>query len=122
MATILIAQSLLFADGGITALGANILNMGIIAPIVGYVIYKSLSKWRFRSSIFIASWVSIVLSAAACAVELSLSDTIPLNVSLPAMVSGHALIGIGEGLITVFVILAIEKLNPDLVAKGSITS
>ena len=122
MSTILIAQSLLFADGGITALGANILNMGIIAPIVGYVIYKSLHKWHFRASIFIASWVSIVLSAAACAFELSLSGTIPLKVSLPAMVSVHALIGIGEGLITMLVILAIEKFNPDLITKGSVTS
>ncbi len=118
MSTILIAQSLLFADGGITALGANILNMGIIAPIVGFVIYRALRKWHFKASIFIASWVSIVLSAAACALELSLSGTIPINVSLPAMVSVHALIGIGEGLITLFVILAIEKFNPDLIVNA----
>ena len=118
MATILISQVLLFADGGITSLGANILNMGIVAPIVGILIYKALKKWDHRLAIFISAWLSIVASAALCAVELSLSRTIPLKVALPAMVSVHSLIGIGEGLITLSVLVALYKLDPGLKKLG----
>ena len=118
MATILISQVLLFADGGITSLGANILNMGIVAPIVGILIYKALKKWDHRLAVFISAWLSIVASAALCAVELSLSGTIPLKVALPAMVSVHSLIGIGEGLITLSVLVALYKLDPGLKKLG----
>jgi len=109
MTTILISQALLFADGGITALGANILNMGIVAPFSAYLIYKFLKNRKLKLAIFLASWISIVLSAIFCAFELALSGTIPLKVALPAMTSIHALIGIGEGLITVPLVTGILK-------------
>jgi cobalt/nickel transport system permease protein len=63
----------------------------------------------------VASWCSVVLASAACAVELALSGTSPLRVALPAMVAVHSLIGIGEALITCFVVSYILKVRPDLV-------
>jgi cobalt/nickel transport system permease protein len=118
MTTILIIQSLIFQDGGVLALGANIFNMGVVGCIVGYYICRSINKiigerGKFIS-IFIASWVSIILSATACALELAFSGTVPLKVVLPLMAGVHALIGIGEGVITVSVIYFIFKLRPDL--------
>lgn len=106
MAIVLIIQSLFFADGGILALGANIFNMGIIGAIGGYYFYKFIKK-RFKKiwlAAFIAAWLSVVIASAACAIELALSNTIPLGTILPAMVSVHALIGLGEGMITIIVL------------------
>ncbi|ADL07356.1 energy-coupling factor ABC transporter permease [Thermosediminibacter oceani] len=99
LATVVIIQALFFADGGITVLGANILNMAVIAPLVSHLIYKFLGAGR-PLAIFLGSWCSIFLSAIAVALQLALSGTIPLSVVLPAMAGWHALIGIGEGLIT----------------------
>ena len=103
MAVILILQSLLFQDGGLTALGANILNMGVIAVFAGYGVYRLLERYR-AVGVFVASWVSVMLAAAACAVELAVAGTIPLAVVLPAMLFWHAFIGVGEGLITAAVL------------------
>lgn len=103
MAVILILQSLLFQDGGLTALGANILNMGVIAVFAGYGVYRLLERHR-TAGVFVASWVSVMLAAAACAVELAVAGTIPLAVVLPAMLFWHAFIGVGEGLITAAVV------------------
>ncbi len=119
MSTILIAQALLFADGGITALGANILNMGIVAPFSAYIVYRALKNRGLKLAIFLASWSSIVLSAIFCALELALSGTIPLKVALPAMASIHAIIGIGEGLITVPVVLGIFRYHASLMEEAS---
>ncbi len=119
MSVILIIQCLLFQDGGITALGANIFNMGIIGSILGYYIYKFLSlvfksQPGYNISIFIAGWLSIVVAACCCAIQLGLSGTVPLNVALPAMAGIHSLIGIGEGLITLIAINFIKKTRSDL--------
>ena len=119
MSTVLIVQCLVFADGGITALGANIFNMAVIGSLTGYIIYFILHKILiFKTgrliAVFIAGWCSIVLAASACALELWLSGTIALNIALPAIVGVHVLIGIGEGLITVAVINFILTTRPDL--------
>jgi len=119
MSTILIAQTLLFADGGITAIGANILNMGIVAPFSAYFVFKLLKPFGFKLSVFVASWISIVLSAIFCAAELALSGTIPLKVALPAMAGVHALIGIGEGLITVPVVAGVLRYHKSLIKEVS---
>ncbi len=119
MAIVLIIQCLIFQDGGLTALGANIFNMGIIGALIGYYLYLGLSRivsgiqGTFISA-FIASWLSIVLAAGACATELALSGTVPLRVALPAMAGVHSLIGIGEGIITVAVLSLVFKVRPDL--------
>jgi cobalt/nickel transport system permease protein len=106
MSCVLIAQSLIFQDGGLLALGANIFNMGIVASFSAYYIYRlSLSlfgenkKGRLIGG-FAGAWVSVVLASIACSIELALSGASPMAVVLPAMAGVHSLIGIGEGLIT----------------------
>ncbi|HBT48204.1 MAG TPA: cobalamin biosynthesis protein CbiM [Peptococcaceae bacterium] len=99
LTTVLIIQALFFADGGITALGANVLNMAVIAPMVAHCVYRLLGGVR-PLSIFLGSWCSVIAAAAATALELALAGTVPLSAVLAAMVGWHLLIGIGEGLIT----------------------
>ncbi len=120
MSAVLIAQCLIFQDGGLLALGANIFNMGIVAGFGAYYIYKLLgsvlgnsSRGRLASG-FIAAWGSVVLSSSACAIELAISGASPLGVVLPAMAGVHALIGIGEGLITMAVVSVIMASRVDL--------
>jgi cobalt/nickel transport system permease protein len=119
MAVVLVVQCFVFQDGGITALGANIFNMGVIGAGLGYFIYRGLGNITRRIgpasvAIFIAAWLSIVLASGACAVELAVSGTVPLRIALPAMAGVHALIGVGEGLITVLVVAFISRTRPDL--------
>lgn len=118
MSVVLIVQCLVFQDGGLTALGANIFNMGVIGSVAGYYVYLGaeglLGKNKKSVSVFIASWLSIVLAASICSLELAFSGTVPLRVTLPAMAGVHSLIGIGEGLITVAVIGFVAKMRPDL--------
>ena len=106
MSCVLIAQSLIFQDGGLLALGANIFNMGIVASFSGYYLYRLVTRVvgdDRRGMLFggfIGAWGSVLLASTACAIELAVSGTSPLVVVLPAMAGLHALIGIGEGLIT----------------------
>jgi cobalt/nickel transport system permease protein len=114
-------QALAMADGGITALGANVLNMGVIAVFIGYGLLLLLKRVLPRTatgylvSVAVASWVSIVAAACACALELALSGTVPLGNALPAMASVHMIIGLGEALITVAIVSAVLVARPDLV-------
>ena len=119
IACVLTMQALLFGDGGVLALGANIFNMSFIGAVVGCAIYRIVRNFlpglRGRiTAVFFAAWLSTVLAAVTCAGELALSGTLPPEVVFPAMISVHALIGIGEGLITSLVILAIMRTRPDL--------
>ena len=119
IACVLTVQALLFSDGGVLALGANIFNMAFIGAVVGCTIYRLVRRFlpglRGRiTAVFFAAWLSTVLAAVTCAGELALSGTLPPGVVFPAMVSVHALIGIGEGLITSLVILTIARTRPDL--------
>lgn len=116
MATVLIVQCLIFQDGGLTALGANIFNMGVIGAILGYYVYSLISKILKNISIssFVAGWLSIVLASVACAIELAISGTVPLKITLFAMVGVHSLIGVGEGAITALVLNFIQKTRSDL--------
>ncbi|MDD2717365.1 MAG: energy-coupling factor ABC transporter permease [Candidatus Wallbacteria bacterium] len=115
MSVILILQCLLFADGGITALGANIFNMGIVAPFLGYAVYhlmRKISPMSLRADLFaagVAAWCATVASAISCACQLACSDTIAWKIALPSMAGVHMLIGLCEGLITVFVMKALAR-------------
>ncbi|MFY9638663.1 MAG: cobalt transporter CbiM [Methanobacterium sp.] len=114
---VLLVQGLFFGDGGLTALGANVLNMGIIGGFVGLYVFKALRKPLGKvPSIFIASWLAIFLAAEAVAVEMWLAGTFPLGLGLMFMVLYHSVIGIIEGVLTVVVILALESTRPDLLA------
>ncbi len=126
MTCVLLIQTIIFQDGGLTALGANILNMGIIGVFVGYFVYslvlKVLKGKGFAEAVggFAAGWASVFMAAVACALELSFSGTSPLVVALPAMAGIHALIGIGEGLITALILGFVRATRPDLLALEKI--
>jgi cobalt/nickel transport system permease protein len=102
--TVLIVQCLFFQDGGLTALGANILNMAVAAPLVANFVYNSVKKFKFTGSgtaaTFLAAWFSVMAAAFMTSVELAFSGTVSLGTVLPPMMVVHAVIGIGEGLIT----------------------
>jgi cobalt/nickel transport system permease protein len=123
MVIVLVFQCLGFADGGLTAIGSNIFNMGVIGALGGYGVFSFLyalfrkSRRGFFIALAISSWLSIVMGAAAVAIELALSGTSPLKVSLPAMAGIHAIIGIGEAIITTTAVSLIIKTRPDLVTS-----
>jgi cobalt/nickel transport system permease protein len=123
MAVVLVIQALLFADGGLTALGTNIFNMGVIGGLGGYGLFRlfclALPRRRgaFVAASAVAAWLSVVLAASVCAVELALSGTSPLAVALPAMAGVHALIGVGEAIISAVVISLMLGVRPDLVTS-----
>ncbi len=126
MSVVLVIQALLFADGGLTALGTNIFNMGVIGGLTGYGLFRLLvgvlprRKGAFVGAVAAAGWLSVVLAAAACAVELALSGTAPLPVVLPAMAGVHSLIGVGESVISAAVISLVLGVRPDLVPTWSV--
>jgi cobalt/nickel transport system permease protein len=123
IASVLIVQCLLFADGGLLALGANIFNMGIAGTAAAYGIYWVISRvatgleGQLAASAF-AAWCSVVLAATACAAELALSGTVRFGVALPAMAGIHMLIGIGEAVITALVLASIAAARPELLRKA----
>jgi len=120
LALVLGVQCLVFQDGGLTALGANILNMALIGAWGGASLYALLRKLLPRANrpaaAAVCAWASVVGSSAACAVELALSGTSPMRIVLPAMLAVHVLIGIGEAVITAMILGFILKVRPDLVA------
>ena len=124
MSVVLIVQCFLFADGGVLALGANIFNMGILASLGGYYLYR-LAAVLIRSergkfvAVAFAAWLSTVLAAICCTGELAWSGTVAWSVGFPAMTGIHILIGIGEALITTLVLAAIYATRPDLVSIGT---
>ena len=114
---VLLVQGLFFGDGGITALGANVINMGIIGGFVGLYTFKALRKPIGKiPSIAVASWLSIFIAAEAVAVEMWLAGTFPLGTGLFFMGLYHAFIGIIEAILTVVVIVTLESVRPDLLA------
>jgi len=122
ISVVLIAQCFIFQDGGLTTLGANILNMGIIGTMLGYLVYNIIRR-IIRGNIgvliatFIAAWVSVVIASATCAIELAISGTTPFNIVFPVMVGIHAIIGIGEAIITSLVVSFVLRVRPDLMYR-----
>jgi len=126
---VLVVQSL-FGDGGILALGANTFNMGIIAGIFGFYIVmfivKILNKTSIRKELkltigtAIGAYISIVLAAFICGIELSISGAVPLEIAIPAMVYWHLLIGFGEAIISALIIFYICRVKPDIIMTESI--
>jgi len=119
---VLIVQCLLFADGGIVALGANVFNMGVIGSAGGYAIYRGV-RLLFRGesgrylAVILAAWGSTVLAAACCAGELAWSGTVPWTSAFPAMTNLHMIIAVGEAVISTLVFSAIAAARPDMVAE-----
>ena len=125
MTLVLLIQCLVFADGGLTALGANVFNMGVVAAWAGYLIFRGLqlllpkTRTGFLASAAISAWFSVELAAAACALELAFSGVSPLKVAWPAMALVHALIGIGEAMITVAVLGMVLAVRRDLIPAAT---
>jgi cobalt/nickel transport system permease protein len=122
LTSVLAVQALLFQDGGLLALGANVFNMAVVGVLVGWVVYTGLKRilgdrtWTTMVSGFAAAWLSVVLASLVAAAELAVSGTTPWAVVLPTMGLVHVLIGIGEGLITVGVLAFLRVARPDLLA------
>jgi cobalt/nickel transport system permease protein len=120
MAVVLTVQAFVFADGGITALGANILNMGVIgALVVGGLMYAARNVAGQNRTALLAitgggAWLAVMAGATATSFELALSGTVPLHTVLPAMLGVHAVIGVGEAVVTVAAVSAVLATRPDL--------
>lgn len=111
MALVVTIQCLIFADGGITVLGANILNMALIAAGAGgffLFLFRRTFKLKFYSSLGLASWLSVMLAAFAVCLELAVSGSAAFTVVLVPMLGVHALIGIGEALISAALVLLLK--------------
>jgi cobalt/nickel transport system permease protein len=125
MALVLGLQALLFADGGVLAYGANLFNMGVVGGWGGWLLYRLLraplpdTARGTALAAGIAAWGGLLLASAAAALELALSGTVALGLALPAMVGVHAIIGVGEALITSAALLAIAASRPDLLPAFS---
>jgi cobalt/nickel transport system permease protein len=120
MTAVIAIQALIFQDGGLLIMGANIFNMGIVGTLGGYAVYRAVARLlggedRGRlPAAGIAAWCSVVAGAVAMSIQLAASGVIPLQIALPAMVGVHALIGVGEALITVAALGFIGATRADL--------
>lgn len=122
MTVVLLVQALLFQDGGITTLGANLFNMGIMGCYFGWGLFKLLSRLTHGRAMMpllgISSWIAVVVGAAACSFEIAGSGAVPLRPALIAMVGVHALIGIGEGVLTVAALSLLARWRADLLSPA----
>jgi cobalt/nickel transport system permease protein len=121
MAVVIATQSFVFADGGVSALGANVVNMGVIgALVVGGLMLAARRLLPHRRGVLLAvagagAWLAVVAGALGTSVCLALSGTVALGTVVPAMVGVHAVIGVGEAVITVAAVSAIMASRPDLI-------
>jgi len=129
MSIILILQAFLFGDGGIVALGANVLNMGVIGifvPCIIFIVLNKLLKPKLDSRLciilFISALFSALLTAISAGIQVGLSPLSPygLHIVLPAMITHHTIIGILEGIVNVILIITLLKLRPDVLEKSPI--
>lgn len=104
---VLMVQCLLFADGGLQALGANVFNMSLVAVGVSAMVFHFFG--RSAASVALAGWLSVMAAATACAVQLAVSGAAPWSDALAAMLSVHAVIGVGEAALTVAGWLLVER-------------
>ena len=124
---VVVIQSLLFADGGLSALGVNVLNMAIITSLTGWftiTLWKKLfgeSQFTLISGSVIAGLLSVVFSSIAFVLEYAIGGTVsvPLGNVLIAMISTHLLIGLGEGIITALIVSLLLRVRSDLVYVNS---
>lgn len=130
LALVVAVQAVVFADGGLNVLGANVFNMAILGAGLGGLLREWLlqqlppGRVHIWLATAVASWASILLAALACAVELALDGVLPFSTVAPAMLSVHALIGLGEALMTGLALalftspVVTNRLSPSFVAPG----
>jgi cobalt/nickel transport system permease protein len=120
LTVVLAVQAVLFQDGGVTALGANIFNVGVIGSVVGYAIFEPIRravggpKGTVVGAV-VAAWFSVVLGATACSIQIALSGKYQLAPALGVMLLIHSVIGLGEAAITGLAISYILRTRSDLV-------
>ncbi len=123
VATVLVVQCLLFADGGLTALGLNITNMALLGTAAAYLLIVALMRVLPKNptgaatAAFIASVVSVVVASQGFVLQYTLGGTtdLSLGTTLGAMAGSHLLIGIGEGLIAATTVATVARVRPDIV-------
>jgi len=126
MFLVLFVQCIIFHDGGITTLGANVLNMAIVDVLVGYYLYVLISKfgkgdYRYKLiGAFLGGWMGIALAGLFAGIELGLSPSFgfPLGITVPVMLGWHLLLGVIEGLITAFTVGYLFKKAPYIFEYG----
>ncbi len=122
VSVVYMVQAIAFADGGITALGANVLAMGVLAAVGGYYLFRTLtavlprSRWAYLGSVAVTSWVTIVAAAALVSVFIVFGGPLP-PATFPVMIGVHALVGVLEAVISVSVVAAVLATRPDLLAN-----
>ncbi|NIM93170.1 MAG: cobalamin biosynthesis protein CbiM [Anaerolineales bacterium] len=126
MTAVIVVQGLLFQDGGLLVMGWNIVNMGVITAFTGYAVYslslRILGKRHsaYLTGAFIGGWLSVVMGAIVTSFELALSGSSPKELVVPAMTGVHALIGLGEGLITVGAVSLLLMSRPEVIKRAEI--
>ncbi|MFE0846297.1 energy-coupling factor ABC transporter permease [Streptomyces rochei] len=128
VSVVLLMQGILFADGGLTALGVNITDMAIVTTVVAYALFRGLVKVlpRTRRSVTVASFVAALVSVPAAALAFTFlywiggTTDVAIGKVATAMIGVHVLIGIGEAAITALTVGAVIAVRPDLVhgARG----
>ncbi|KRA22098.1 cobalamin biosynthesis protein CbiM [Microbacterium sp. Root61] len=123
ISVVLIVQAFLFADGGITALGTNILLMGMVTVVVGWLVFRGLmlvlpgKRWAVAAASGVGAFLSVPAAAAVFVLLFAVGGNVPvpLDAVLAAMVGWHTLIGLGEAIITALIVSAVLATRPDLV-------
>jgi cobalt/nickel transport system permease protein len=124
LTTVVGVQALIFQDGGLLVLGANIFNMAVVGVTVALMAYQTAlklsggRKWGVLAGAFGAAWLSTEIASLAVALQLAISGTSPANIAVPAMAAVHAVIGVGEGLITLGAVAFVSVARPDLLQAG----
>ena len=125
MTAVVAVQALLFQDGGLLVMGANIFNMGILTAVIGFGLYRIVvnrNKGTRLAVAGVAAWLATMAAALLTSLQLWLSGTSRLEIVLPAMLGVHALIGVGEALISVAALAFIERTRPDLLTAEKTAS
>jgi cobalt/nickel transport system permease protein len=119
MAAVLTIQTLVFADGGLTAWGANVWNMAVVNVFVAYFIYSALERFNRSAAAFVAGWIGITLAAIFAGIEIGLSTSFGygLGITVPVMGVWHAALGIIEGVITAAVVSVVATTRPDILEE-----
>ncbi len=127
MTCVVAVQAIIFQDGGLLAMGANIFNMAIIGVMVSFLLYSTFTKisrgkrWGIFIGASMAAWSTILIASLSAAMQLAISGTSPANIAIPAMAGIHAFIGIGETLITLGAVAFLIVTRPDLLTFNSKT-
>ncbi|KPL05940.1 hypothetical protein AMJ86_10315 [bacterium SM23_57] len=119
MTAVIAVQGFLFQDGGLLVMGANIFNMGILTAAIGFGLYRTVSNRNTTLRLTVAgvaAWLATMGAALFTSLQLWLSSTSRLEIVVPTMLGVHALIGVGEAIITVAAMAFIERTRPDLLS------